>query len=97
MDHVRRSYIGQSGHTLEHRLKEHNRSLTTVDLIYNTLAVTKHAMKHNHAIDWENAKVIDSYSSLYPRCYLQSWHIKSRRSSMNTDDGLLPPIGFTRS
>ena len=68
------------------------RSLTTAELTYNTSAVAEHGVKHNHTIDWESAKVIDSHSSLYPRCYFESWHIISRRSSMNRDEGLLPLI-----
>ena len=85
------SYIGQTGRTLEHRLKEHQRSLSTTELVYNTSAVAVHALKTGHCIDWNNAKVIDSSRDLYPRCYLESWHIKSRGSSLNRDEGLLPP------
>ena len=55
--------MGQSGCTLEHRLKEHKRSHTTAELTYNPSAVAEHAMKHKHTIDWESAKVIESHSS----------------------------------
>ena len=83
--------MGQSGSTLDHRLKEHKRYLTA-DLAYNTSAVAAHALKFNHIIDWDNAKVIDSNPKLYPLCYLESWHIKSKNSTMNRDEGLLPPL-----
>ncbi len=85
------TYIGQSGRTLEDRLKEHKRAIIP-DSTYFTSAVAEHAVKSNHVIDWNNAKVIDSHSNLYQRCYLESWQIKKRNSSMNRDEGLLPTV-----
>ena len=50
------TYIGQTGRTLQHRVAEHKRSLTTADS--NTSAVAEHAMERNHNIDWKGARVI---------------------------------------
>ncbi len=33
---------------------------------------------YTNKLDWNNAKVIDSHSNLYQRCYLESWQIKKR-------------------
>ena len=52
------TYIGQTGRTLQHRVAEDKRSLTTA--VSNTSAVAEHAMERNHNIDWKGARVIDS-------------------------------------
>ena len=58
------TYIGQTGRTVQHRVAEHKRSLTTADS--NTSAVAEHAMERNHNIDWKGAKVIDSNGKIPP-------------------------------
>ena len=58
-------YIGQTGRMLEHRLKEHKRALTSSDGVYYTSAVAEHAIKSNHHIDWNNAKVVDYQQNIY--------------------------------
>ena len=83
------TYIGQSGRTLTHRLKN-TRGLSLQQIL--PTAVAEHAIKFEHSIDWDHAKVIDSHPQLYPRRFLESWHIKSKASSMNRDEGLLPPV-----
>ncbi len=71
------SYIGQTGRTITHRLKEHKQALTSP---YHFSAVAEHAMKESHVIDWKSGKVIDICHQLYPRCYLESWYIKTKGS-----------------
>ncbi len=83
------SYIGQTGRTITHRLKEHKQALTSP---YHFSAVAEHAMKESHVIDWKNGKVIDICHQLYPRCYLESWYIKTKGSKINRDEGLLPQV-----
>ena len=53
--------ISQTGRTLRHRLNEHRRALTGTNLIQSALA--KHAASHDHAIDWDSAKVIKTHPS----------------------------------
>ncbi len=69
------SYIGQTGRTITHRLKEHKQALTSP---YHFSAVAEHAMKECHVNDWKSGKVIDICHQLYPRCYLESWYIKTK-------------------
>ena len=52
-------YIGQTGRTLEHRLKEHKRALTSGNVFQS--AVAEHAMDESHAIKWEEAEVVDHH------------------------------------
>ncbi len=55
-------YIGQTGRTITHRLKEHKQALTSP---YHFSAVAEHAMKESHVIDWKSGKVIDICHQLY--------------------------------
>ena len=57
-------YVGQTGRTLSHRLKEHRRALTS--------ALAEHAAAHDHAIDWGNAKVVDVHRQFQQSCLLES-------------------------
>ena len=49
-------YIGQTGRTLEHRIKEHKSSLTSGNV--SQLAVAEHAVDESHTIKWEGADVV---------------------------------------
>ena len=80
-------YTGQTGHTLEHRLKEHRRTLTSGPP--NSSAIAEHALNTNHDIDWASVSVIDSHPHLHLRCALEAWHIRSQQHPMNREQGLL--------
>ena len=83
------SYVGQTGRSISHRLKEHKRALTSSDVFS---AVAEHAKKNNHVIDWNSGRVLDICHQLYPRCYLESWYIRTEGSKINRDEGLLPRV-----
>ena len=84
------TYIGQTCRTMEHRLKEHKRALTSFDAPFS--AVAEHAMAEGHGIAWKEAKVLDVNSKLHQRCCLESWYIRKEGVSMNRDEGSLPFI-----
>ena len=81
-------YIGQTGRTLEHRLKEHKRALTSGNTAQS--AVAEHAVDHVHEIDWNEAEVVDSHPYYRQRCALEAWHIRTEHQTMNRDEGPLP-------
>ena len=83
-------YIGQTGRTLEHRMKEHRRALTSGNLAQSALA--EHAADRGHAIDWRSAEVVDSHQQFHQRCLLESWHIRSQDTTLNREEGNLPPV-----
>ena len=60
-------YVGQTGRTLEHRVKEHKRALYLLD--DNISAVAEHSIKHEHKINWENAKVVAKKNLTHQRCF----------------------------
>ena len=83
-----RVYVGQTCRTLDHRLKEHKRALTSGNLAQS--AVAEHAAHESHVIDWKEAKVVDTHPRYHQRCAFESWHIRSETTTMNRDDGSLP-------
>ena len=53
----------------------------------------EHSEKENHAIDWENVKVVDKDQQTIPRKIKEAIQIKRLKPSMNRDVGLdLPPV-----
>ena len=83
-------YIGQTGRTLDHRLKEHRRALTSGNLAQSALA--EHAADRGHAIDWGSAEVVDTHQQFHQRCLLESWHIRAQDTTLNREEGNLPPV-----
>ena len=83
------SYVGQTGRTLQHRVKEHQRALTSYTP-YTTSAVAEHSMKTGHNIEWESAKVLEVSDQYFQRTYLEAWNIRLHSQTMNRDDGILP-------
>ena len=85
------SYIGQTGRTLEHQVKEHKRAYTHAESLNS--AVAEHSLDSMHRIDWDGAKVIALCDrSQHQRCLLESWNIRRLNSTMNRDSGVLPDI-----
>ena len=82
--------VSQTGRTLRHRLNEHRRALTSTNLIQSALA--KHAASHDHAIDWDSAKVINTHPQFQQKCPLESWHIRSQDAILNREEGNLFPV-----
>ena len=83
-------YIGQTGRTLEHRIKEHRRAYSSADSINS--AVAEHSLNHEHAIDWNNSEVVAMQQGVHKRCIIESWTIRNSTSTMNRDKGLLPDV-----
>ena len=53
-----KTYIGQSGRSLECRIKEHQRAVKYGDT--NTSAIAEHAWQEQHYINWPAATILDS-------------------------------------
>ena len=63
-------YVGHTCRTLDHRLKEHRRALTSGNLAQS--AIAEHAAHELHVIDWEEAKVVDTHPRYHQRYALES-------------------------
>ena len=84
------TYVGQTGRTLLHRIKEHKRALTTASPMNSALA--EHAMDTGHEIKWLDATIINANPLLHQRCNLESWHIREQPLPLNRERGTLPPV-----
>ena len=83
-----RVYIGQTGRTMEHRLKEHKRALTSGNIAQS--AIAEHAVDRMHKINRKEAAVVDSHPHYRQRCVPEAWHIRTEHQTMNRDGGPLP-------
>ena len=83
------TYVGQTGRTLSHRLKEHQQAFRSTNS--SNSAVAEHAISSGHTIAWDEASVIDSNPHLHPRCALEAWHIRSQPHPLNRERGNLSP------
>ena len=83
-------YIGQTGRTLDHRLKEHRRALISGNVQQS--AVAEHVLNEMQNIDWEKAEVVDYHPHYRQRCSLEAWHIRTEPYTMNSDGGPLPMV-----
>ena len=88
-DECRAIYIGETGRTLDDRLKEHQRHTRLV--APEKSAVAEHALTMKHEIDCASAKVIDTAAGTVKRRVKEKLHLeKVSRSQpvMNKDKGL---------
>ena len=82
-------YIGQTGRSLKHRLKEHQHALRNGDVSASALA--EHALMAGHGIDLSKAEVLDSNPYTATQCMLESWHIQHNENKLNKR-GNLPEV-----
>ena len=83
-------YIGQTGRTLDHCLKEHRRAMISGNV--QPSAVAEHTTNEMHDIDWEKAEIVDCHPHYRQRCALEAWHIRTEPHKMNRDGGPLPTV-----
>ena len=83
-------YIGQTGRSLKHRLKEHQRALRNGDV--STSALAEHALVAGHDIDVSKTEAVDSNPYTATRCMLESWHIQHNENKLNREQGNLPEL-----
>ena len=85
-----RTYIGQTGRSLDHRLREHHRALKNGDIAAS--AIAEHVFSSDHPVDLSKATVIDSHPHTQTRCLLESWHIQRQQAPLNRERGTLPGL-----
>ena len=88
-DHV---CIGETGRTLEKRLKEHRSAVKKNDR-KNGIAV--HAWDTGHQVKWESASVKEVETNLSNRRIMEALHIQRTPYTTNLDCGLnIDPVWF---
>ena len=80
-------YIGQTGRSPKHRLKEHQCALRNSNVA--TSALAEHAFVAGHGIDLGKTEVIDSNPYTATWRMLESWHIQPNENKLNRERGNL--------
>ena len=88
-----RTYIGQTGRTLDHRLAEHRQALKNGDV--SASAIVEHMFAAGHQVDLSKATVIYTHPHAQTRCLLESWHIQHEQAPLNRGKGTLPGLYAT--
>ena len=78
-------YIGQTGRSLKHWLKEHWHALRNGNVAIFALA--EHALMAGHCIDLSKTEVLDSNPYTAKRSNLESWHFQHSKSKLNREMG----------
>ena len=84
------SYVGQTGRSLQQRIKEHQRAVQQQNTSTNALA--EHAWHKGHKINWDNPTILAHHPYLMQRCILESWHIHHHKGTINREQGPIPQI-----
>jgi hypothetical protein len=78
-------YIGETGRTIETRMKEHLRHYRLGQL--EKSAVAEHSILENHCIHWEEAGLLCRSHGYWDRIYKEAMQIKINRHNFNRDNG----------
>jgi len=75
------SYVGQTKRQLKTRIREHYNNIKLDDSRHSV--VTQHMIKHDHAFDWKNVRILDSESNYNKRLISEMLHIKEQSNGIN--------------
>ncbi|KAJ8946570.1 hypothetical protein NQ318_008300 [Aromia moschata] len=81
-----KSYIGQTGRSIQCRIKEHQRHTSLGNTDKSAIAEHVHT-NENHKIDYENIRVLDKTTRYYPRIIRESVEIMKNNNNFNGEDG----------
>ena len=81
-----RTYIGQTGRSLDHCLREHCQALKNGDL--GSSALAEYVFSSNNQVDESKVMVIDTHN----HCMLECWHIQHHQFPLNRERVTLPGL-----
>ena len=86
-----RVYVGQTGNSLETRLKQHQAACRSFQIDKSALA--EHSVQADHRINWSDAKVVTNETRWRQRLLAEAFHTNMRSDqALNRCDMTLPNV-----